>query len=495
MQELDDMTLLREYAERDSESAFSTLVTRHVNLVFSTARRNVGNAAAAEDVSQAVFIILAKKAPGLARRTGLSGWLHQTTRLTAANYLRTEIRRAKREQEAYMQSLVNEPESRAWIQIAPLLDAALGELSESDRAALVMRFFENKSAREMALALRIDQSAAQKRVTRAVERLRIFFAGRGVVLPATVIAGAISTNSVQAAPMVLAKSITAVAVTKGATASSSILTLIKTTLKIMAWTKMKTAIFVGVGILLAAGTTTVTVKKIEAHRSEESWRFPDINTPQLAKVAPQVNILPTKFPDSKNNLTATPDYLKWVGINERVADFIFAAYSWPPGRIIFETTLPQGGYDFISTLPNGSEQGLQNELKKKFGLVGRREIRDMDVLLLKVRNPNAPGLGHPRPDGGNGRWGHGYYNCQDAPISNPDSYFDSIISRMEDYFGMPVIDQTGLTQHFSIDLKWNELGEQDPKHNALKQALLDQLGLELVPSRAPVEMLVVKKSK
>src|ERR1041385_1954897 len=108
MHQLSDIELLQQYAREGSEEAFAALVTKHVNLVYSAALRKTGNASAAEEVTQAVFIILAKKADRLRKETILSGWLYQTTRLTAASFLRTEIRRARREQEAYMQSLANE---------------------------------------------------------------------------------------------------------------------------------------------------------------------------------------------------------------------------------------------------------------------------------------------------------------------------------------------------------------------------------------------------
>ena len=111
MDERDDITLLREFAATESEAAFAALVARHVNLVYSVALRSIGNAHAAQEISQAVFIILARKAKSLGAKTVLSGWLYQTTRLTAANFLRGEIRRQQREQEAYMQSTLNESES------------------------------------------------------------------------------------------------------------------------------------------------------------------------------------------------------------------------------------------------------------------------------------------------------------------------------------------------------------------------------------------------
>jgi DNA-directed RNA polymerase specialized sigma24 family protein len=107
MPEMDDIELLRQYAENNSELAFAELATRHVGLVYSTALRKTGNAHVTEEITQAVFIILARKSRNLGKRTILSGWLYQTTRLTTANYLRTEVRRALREQEAYVQSLLN----------------------------------------------------------------------------------------------------------------------------------------------------------------------------------------------------------------------------------------------------------------------------------------------------------------------------------------------------------------------------------------------------
>jgi RNA polymerase sigma factor (sigma-70 family) len=283
MPEMDDITLLREYAETGSEAAFAALVERYVNLVYSTALRSVGNPHAAEEITQAVFIILARKAQGLSQRTVLSGWLYQTTRLTAANFLRTEIRRQHREQEAYMQSLLNEPGPEVWPQIAPLLDAAMERLGEKDRNAIVLRFFENKSLGEVGLALGASEDAAKMRVNRALEKLRKFFMKRGVTLSGTAIAGAVSANSVQAAPVGLAKTISVVAMTKGAAAGGSTLTLIKGALKIMAWTKAKTAVVAGVGVLLAAVTTTTLVIQHRHHIvPRSSWTFAGYANPESA---------------------------------------------------------------------------------------------------------------------------------------------------------------------------------------------------------------------
>src|SRR5437016_1453730 len=145
MPESDDIQLLREFAEQQSEAAFGEVVRRHVSLVYSVALRQTGNPHAAEEITQAVFIILARKAGSCGRNIVLSGWLYQTARLTAANFLRTERRRAFREQEAYMQSLSNEAGPEVWSQIAPLLDDAMAKLGEKDRDAVVLRFLDGKS--------------------------------------------------------------------------------------------------------------------------------------------------------------------------------------------------------------------------------------------------------------------------------------------------------------------------------------------------------------
>jgi RNA polymerase sigma factor (sigma-70 family) len=266
MPDAHDMDLVREFASDNSEAAFTELVRRHINLVYSVARRCTGNDGDAHDVTQAVFIILARKAAGLREKTLLTGWLYETTRFAAARLLRTNARRHAREQEAYMQSTLNEADTAAvWTQLSPHLEAAMSKLAAADRALLVLRFYENKSGPEAAALLGIREDAAHKRMARAIEKLRKFFAQRGVTLSGAAIAGAVSANSVQTTPVALVKTISVVAVAKGAAATTSTLTLVKGALKIMAWTKIKTAIVVGVYVLLATATTTVVVHEVNNH--------------------------------------------------------------------------------------------------------------------------------------------------------------------------------------------------------------------------------------
>src|SRR5476649_3097466 len=250
----DDIALLRDYARKNSEPAFATLVSRHVNLVYSVALQEVRDPALAEEITQGVFIILARKADSLGQQTILSGWLCRTARYASANALTIQRRRQHREQEAYMQSTLNEAEpmhEETWNQIAPLLDGAMEQLGQKDHDALVLRFFENKTFAEVGATLGASDDAAKMRVNRALEKLRKFFTKRGVSSTTAIIAGTISANSVQAAPVALAKSVTTVVIAKGAAASGSTLTLVKGGLKLMAWTKMKTTLTVGAIGLLA----------------------------------------------------------------------------------------------------------------------------------------------------------------------------------------------------------------------------------------------------
>jgi RNA polymerase sigma factor (sigma-70 family) len=274
MPDANDMDLVREYAARNSEPAFETLVRRHVSMVYSVALRQVGNPAQAEEITQAVFLILARKAARLRPDTILPGWLHETARFASASFLRGELRRQRREQEAYVQSKLQESTTDpAWEQLAPLLDEAIGKLGKADRNAVVLRFFQNKSAREIAAALNVHESAAQKRLNRAVEKLRAWFLKRGVAVSADALTGALLIHSVQGAPAHLAASVLA-ASTKGTAVSSSTLTLIKGALKIMAWTKAKTAIVIGTATILTIGTGVFVVEEIAAPGGSDAERGP-----------------------------------------------------------------------------------------------------------------------------------------------------------------------------------------------------------------------------
>jgi RNA polymerase sigma factor (sigma-70 family) len=275
----DDMTLVREFVANQSEPAFAALVERHIALVHSAALRQVGDAHLAEEITQAVFIILARKAASLGSKIVLSAWLYRTTRYAAADALRARRRRQNREQLAYQLDAMNaddlsrqsETAADVWTQLAPLLDDALAELGETDRTALVLRFFENKTAREIAGALRMEEAAAQKRVARALEKLRAIFVKRGVTLTATVIAGVVAANSVQAAPAGLVVTVKAAALAATGTGAFALF-------QFMTMSKLK----LGISALVVAGATTAFVvqHQVQTKLREENESL----TQQLARL-------------------------------------------------------------------------------------------------------------------------------------------------------------------------------------------------------------------
>ncbi len=267
MPETDDMQLLREFTAHNSQDAFTALVQRHINLVYSVALRHVRDAQQAQDVTQAVFIILTQKAARLREDTVLSGWLYRTARFASASFLRGERRRQRREQQAFMQSTIDvTPPEPTWQQLAPVLDDAMARLGETERNALVLRFFEGRTLAEVALALNLNEPAAKKRVARAVEKLRRFFVKRGIAVSAGVLAATLGANSVQAAPAGLATTISGLALAKGSAVGLSTLTLIQGTLKLIAWAKVQTAVSVGAVALLAVGAATTAVQVVHSSR-------------------------------------------------------------------------------------------------------------------------------------------------------------------------------------------------------------------------------------
>jgi RNA polymerase sigma factor (sigma-70 family) len=268
----DDMALLREYARHNSEEAFATLVSRHVNLVYSVTRRQVHDPHLAEEITQGVFIILARKAESLGPKTILPGWLCRTARYTSANALTVQRRRQRREQEASMHYTLNEPEPDPWRQIAPLLDGAMERLGQKDHDAVVLRFFEGRNFSEVGAALGGSENAAKKRVNHALEKLRRYFSKHGVVSTTAIIAGTLSANSVQAAPTVLAKAIATVVTAKGAAASGSTLTLVKGALKLMAWTNAKTALVTAVVVGMATFSLIQYQAQVKLREQNESLR-------------------------------------------------------------------------------------------------------------------------------------------------------------------------------------------------------------------------------
>jgi RNA polymerase sigma factor (sigma-70 family) len=216
-----DAELLTAYAEQGSEAAFSELVRRYVDFVYAVALRMAADPQIARDVTQCVFIALARQARQLVSRPVLSGWLYRTAHNLASTAVRAEVRRRKREQEAMR--MISESNGREpdWQDIQPILDDGLARLHESDRDALLLRYFERKTAREVAERLGLSEEAAQKRIGRAVEKLRVFFGKRGVAVSGAGLAAVLAGHTAEAAPAGLGSAITAAVVISAPFAAAS----------------------------------------------------------------------------------------------------------------------------------------------------------------------------------------------------------------------------------------------------------------------------------
>jgi len=190
-----DSDLLRQYSEHRDEAAFAEVVRRYVDLVYAAALRQTnGDSALAEDVTQATFTELARQASKLIDRTTLAGWLHTTARFLALRQVRTEHRRRTREQEALAMHETSTPPATldlTWEQLRPILDEAVSQLNDEDRDAVLLRYFQNKTHREVGEQLGLSENTARMRVERALDKLRAQFSKRGVTTTAALLASAL----------------------------------------------------------------------------------------------------------------------------------------------------------------------------------------------------------------------------------------------------------------------------------------------------------------
>jgi RNA polymerase sigma factor (sigma-70 family) len=266
----DTRQLLREYTEDDSEPAFRELVTRYVNLVYSTARRLTGgDSHLAEDVTQIVFTDLARAARSLSPEVMLGGWLHQRTFHVATTLIRADRRRQDRERRAVEMNLLHEPSGNPLAQITPILDAAIIELNAEDRKAILLRFFEQREFRVVGEALGINEDAARMRVHRALEKLHSLLQHRGVVLSAAGLGTVLTADAVTAAPAGLALTVSNTALATAAAGAGTTLTLFK----LMTMTKLQAAI---VGTVVLAGVAAPLAIQHQAnvslHERDEALR-------------------------------------------------------------------------------------------------------------------------------------------------------------------------------------------------------------------------------
>ncbi len=297
-----DSELLARFARTNAEDAFAELVKRHVNLVYSAALRQVaGDAHLAQDVAQTVFTDLARKAGALARRESLTGWLYTSAHFAAAKIIRTETRRRDREGN-FMREPTNEnvpeegrvtPCAPDWETLRPALDAAMHELKEADREAVLLRYFENRPFAEVGAKLGLNENAARMRVERALEKLRTAFARRGGAATAA-LASVLSANAVTLAPAGLAATLTTASLVSAGTGTFTLL-------KIMTMTKLK----LGLSALVVAGAATALVIQ---HQAQGKLRADNASlTQQLAQLQTDNESLSNRLAAASNSKSLPKD--------------------------------------------------------------------------------------------------------------------------------------------------------------------------------------------
>jgi len=265
-----DTKLLRRFTAERCNEAFTSLVERHLDMVYSVALRQVRSPELAEDVTQAVFTTLAFKANSLRPDSILPAWLYRVTRYTAADLLRKEMRHHEREQRAME---LNDSAEPAWAHVEPHLDTALDELPDRDRSLVLLRFFQNQSLRDIGAALGISEDAARKRVSRALEDLRNLLTKRGVTVSGVALGALLSTNAVQAAPLGLGLAVSAVAkISAGAALHSTSIPVSK----LIAMTAAQK-------VTIVIGTAVLATGFFEAHQFSSLRERTDVlNTKEVA---------------------------------------------------------------------------------------------------------------------------------------------------------------------------------------------------------------------
>src|ERR1039457_69097 len=295
----DSQQLLAEYARNGSDAAFGELVTRYVDLVYSTALRLVeGDTHRAEDVAQTVFVDLARVARTLPKDVSLGGWLHRDTCFGAAHATRGERRRQSRERQAVEMNALENNSEADFSRVAPVLDEAINELGEADRTAILLRFFEQQNFRSVGRALGSNEDAARMRVTRALEKLESLLKRRGVTASSVTLAVVLGANAVQAAPVGLAATIATATALAGTTiATSATATAVKT----IAMTTLQKAIITA-ALVAAVGTGVYEARQVSQLRGQVQAL-----QQQQAPLIGQIQQLQRERDDATNRLTSLAD--------------------------------------------------------------------------------------------------------------------------------------------------------------------------------------------
>jgi len=285
-----DIELLNQHRSGD-QVAFAELVRRHLGWVYGVARRVVRDSHLAEDVAQAVFVLLHRKAPRFPADSAMMSWMHKTARYAAANANRTERRRLARETE--MAKRQPDQTDNEWEELAPMLDELVGRLSRSDREAILLRYYRDFTFPEIAAEIGTSEDAARKRVDRAVEKLRAMADQKGVPVSAASLAIGLAGNIRLMPPPGLTATSTIVATAHaGSAIPASTAAMVKGVIAMTGTAKLALAAAGVAAIALIAGTAVVTTTFIESSNRK------------VMVIAPVSTPAPTSIQQARSDLAA-----------------------------------------------------------------------------------------------------------------------------------------------------------------------------------------------
>jgi len=278
----DDTALLHEYACTGSREIVGELARRHAALVYSAARRQVGDEHLAEDVTQAVFILLFSKASSIQNPSRLVGWLYKTTRYTACNAMKIENRRRYHEEKAAAEKArqsQNTKDQPRWEEMSPILDRAMAGLAERDRQSILLRYFEGLSVPEVAGAMEVSEEAAKKRLSRGLGRLRKLLGKKGVVVSAGALGATLAARATEAAPQTLGPTIRALAVGQSAMASKTAMVLAQNVARSMLLRTAGMAAIAAFALIALAGWQFLAMQGSSVANAQVATTAPLASTP------------------------------------------------------------------------------------------------------------------------------------------------------------------------------------------------------------------------
>ena len=482
---LNDVELVGESMAGNRE-AFGQIVARYQSLICSLAYSATGSLSQSEDLAQDTFVTAWKQLAGLREPEKLRAWLCGIARNLINNSLRKQGHEPSHRAESLeglSESHSPEPlpvENTISNEEQAILWRSLERIPEIYREPLILFYREQHSVENVAQILEISEETVHQRLSRgrkllhqevlafvegALERTRpgpAFTMGVLAVLPV------LGTASMTATGMAASHASTG---TKGAGFFA----------KMLAMTPGAKIAAGAAAVVITAVVTPIVIHQISSADNPRYW---EADSAGLEKLPPVFVLRPTQFA-RQGGVTRSGN--KIMSKDIRVIELLEYAYGFTHPRLILPVNVPATHFDLLLTLPDHPLETLQETLRTKFGLTAHRETRATSVLILKVRNPNAPGLQI--------HLGAGSSLSGDAhELTVRDTAIAGLAESLEWRFDLPVVDQTGLNGRYDIHLQWQPRpGESD--RDAFRRAMLEQMGLELVPGREAIEMLIVEKVK